>query len=120
MPSYPVRPTFPIDVRSPSGSVTVGRQGTAVTLDIGSDQIVNALPPTKGQFFGALESTFPGSLATIRDAVPSDPAHPANRAYSATAFVVPGSALLQFVQSTLGLSGEQIANLLAAAALQPK
>lgn len=120
MPSYPFRPTFPIDVRSPSGSVTVGRQGTAVTLDIGSNQIVNALPPTKGQFFGALEGAFPGSLATIRDAVPSDPANPVNRAYTATAFVVPGSALLLFVQTTLSLSDEQITSLLAAAALQPK
>jgi hypothetical protein len=27
MPSYPLRPTFPIDVRSPSGTVKIGRLG---------------------------------------------------------------------------------------------
>ncbi|MGG3814027.1 hypothetical protein ABEV34_20620 [Methylorubrum rhodesianum] len=119
MPSYPLRPTFPIDVRSPTGTVKVGRQGTAVTVDVvgsgGGSSDVTAV-----QFYAALEAAYPGSSATLRNAVPSDVSSPINRAYRATAFVTPGCALLDFVQSTLSLSGAQIESLLAAAALQPK
>ncbi|CAO4179713.1 hypothetical protein EEDFHM_03573 [Methylorubrum populi] len=122
MPSYPLRPTFPIDVRSPTGTVKVGRQGTAVTVDVvgsggggGGSSDVTAV-----QFYAALEAAYPGSSATLRNAVPSDVSSPINRAYRVTAFVTPGCALLDFVQSTLSLSGAQIESLLAAAALQPK
>lgn len=120
MPSYPLRPTFPIDVRSPSGTVKIGRQGTAVTVDISGDQIVSALPPTQGQFFAALEVAFPNSTATVRAAVPSDPTNATNRAFNSTPFVTLGCALLSFVQSTLDLSDVQVSDLLADAALQPK
>ncbi|TFZ59298.1 hypothetical protein E4V01_07530 [Methylorubrum sp. Q1] len=120
MPSYPIRPTFPIDVRSPTGTAKIGRQGTAVTVDVSGDQIVNALPPTSGQFFGALEAAFPGSTATVQASVPADVTSAIHRAYQTTAFVTPGCALLVFVQATLNLSDAQVSSLLAAAALQPK
>lgn len=120
MLSYPLRPTFPVDVRSSSGTVKVGRQGTAVTVDVSADQIYSALPPTLGQFFSALEVAFPGSTATVEAAVPSDPTNAINRAYRTTAFVTADSALLMFVQSTLSLTDVQVASLLAAASLQPK
>lgn len=120
MPSYPIRPTFPIDVRSPSGTVTIGRQGTAVTVDVSGDQLVSALPPTSGQFFGALEAAFPGATATVQSAVPADATSPIHRAYQTTAFVSPGCALLVFVAATLNLNDVQVSSLLAAAALQPK
>ena len=119
MPSYPIRPTFPIDVRSPTGTVKVGRQGTAVTLDVvaasGGDGALTA-----GQFYAALENAFPGASAKVRDAVPSDVSNPVNRAYRTTAVITPGCALLVFVQATLSLSDAQIENLLASAALQPQ
>ncbi|SOR27125.1 protein of unknown function [Methylorubrum extorquens] len=119
MPSYPIRPTFPIDVRSPSGSVRVGRQGTAVTLDVvgggGTDGQVTA-----GQFFAALEALRPGASAIVQDAVPSDPGDAVNRAYRTTAFITPDCALLAFVRDTLNLNVVQISDLLTAAALQPK
>ncbi|QDI83146.1 hypothetical protein E8E01_23405 [Methylorubrum populi] len=120
MPSYPLRPTFPIDVRSPSGTVKVGRIGTAVSVDISGDQIVSAFPPTPGQFFAALETAFPGATATVQAAVPSDTTDPINRAFTGTVFVTLGCTLVTLVQATLGLSDTQITNLLAAAALQPK
>lgn len=121
MPSYPIRPTFPIDVRSPSGTVIVGRQVAAVTLDVvatgggGGESTITA-----GQFYAALESAFPGASATVRDAVPSDVSTLVNRAYRPTAFITPGCALLVFIKATLTLSDAQIESLLAAAALQPK
>lgn len=120
MPSYPIRPTFPIDVRSPTGTVKVGRQGAAVTVDVSGDQLIGALPPTMAQFLGALEAVFPGSTASVRAAVPSDPTSVANRAFNATPFVMPGCALLDFVQTTLNLDAMQVSKLLASAAIQPK
>lgn len=120
MPSYPIRPTFPIDVRSPTGSVKIGRQGIAITIDIDPTQIVECLPPTAGQFFGALEAVLPGSSATIQDAVSSDPASSLNRTYRTTSFITPGCVLLVAVASILNLSAAQIEELLAAAPFQPK
>ncbi|QIJ77124.1 hypothetical protein GU700_22660 [Methylobacterium sp. NI91] len=120
MPSYPIRPTFPIDVHSLTGTVKVGRQGTAVTLDVSGDQFVNALPPTSSQFFGALEPAFPGATATVQAAIPSDPTSAVHRAYQLTVFVTPGCALLALVQAMLDLSDAQVTDLLAAATLQPK
>lgn len=120
MPSYPLRPTFPIDVRSPAGTVKVGRLGTAVTVDVSGDQLSAALPPTPVQFFAALEIAFPGATATVEAAVPSDATNPINRAYRTTPFLTPGCALLVFVQAALGLDDAKIASLLAAAALQSK
>lgn len=120
MPSYPIRPTFPIDVRSPSGTVKVGRQGLAVTLDVDDSKIINALPITTGQFFGALEALYPGSSATIQAAVPTDPTSAVNRAYETTAFIAPDCTLLAFIKATLNLTDEQVVDLLAAAAFQPK
>lgn len=117
MPSYPLRPTFPIDVRSPSATVRVGRQGTAVTLDViggGGGQV------TAGQFFAALEVMRPGASAIIQDAVPSDPGNAINRAYRTTAFVAPDCALLAFVKETLNLRVAEVSDLLLSAALQPK
>ncbi|AMB47848.1 hypothetical protein [Methylobacterium sp. AMS5] len=118
MPSYPIRPMFPIDVRSPSGTVTVGRQGAAVTVDVVASS--TAAQITAGQFYSALENAFPGASATVRDAVPSDVTSAVNRAYRTTAFVVPGCVLLGFIQATLSLSDAQIEALLVAATLQPK
>ena len=69
MPSYLLRPTFPIDVRSPTGTVKVGRQGMAVTVDVDSTQLANALPVTPVQFFAALDAAFPGASATVQAAV---------------------------------------------------
>lgn len=120
MPSYPLRPTFPVDVRSPSGTVRIGRQGTAVTVDVTGEQLLATLPPTTGQFFGALEGMFPGSTATLAGAVPADPSSPVHRAYQTTAFISAECALLVFVKATLGLTDLQVESLLAAAALQPK
>ncbi|CAO4162742.1 hypothetical protein [Methylorubrum populi] len=120
MPSYPLRPTFPIDVRSPTGTVKVGRQGMAVTVDVDSTQLANALPVTSVQFFAALDAALPEARATVQAAVPADPSSVINRAYHGTAFVTPGCILLGFVQSTLNLGDAQVADLLASAALQPK
>ncbi|MDV2984152.1 UNVERIFIED_CONTAM: hypothetical protein Q9R58_07545 [Methylobacteriaceae bacterium AG10] len=120
MPSYPIRPTFPIDVRSPSGTVKLGRQGLAVTVDLEPARILGALPITSGQFFSALEAVLPGATASLQAAVPSDPSNAVNIAFRTTAFIMPDSALLAFVKSTLNLSDAQVSDLLAAAALQPK
>lgn len=120
MPSYPLRPTFPVDVRSPSGTVKVGRVGTAVTVDLDPAKVFEALPISTGQLFAALDVLYPGASATVRDAVPSDVASPINRAYRTTAFVTADSALLAFVAQTLSLTNVQVADLLTAAALQPK
>jgi hypothetical protein len=120
MPSYPIRPTFPVDVRSPTGSVAIGRQGASLTLDVSGTAIVNALPVSPTQFFAALEAFQPGATATVRAAVPADPGDPINRAFQGTNFVTPGCALLVFVTATLGLNSVQVANLLAQAALQPR
>lgn len=119
MPSYPIRPTFPVDVRSPKGTVTLGRQGASLTLDVSVERIANALPPTSGQFFGALEAAFPGAVATVQGAVPSDPSSAINRAFHGTVFITPNCLLLAFVQTTLSLTDAQVEDLLAAAALQP-
>lgn len=80
MPSYPLRPTFPIDVRSPSGTVKVGRVGTAVTVDLDATKVFEALPVRTEQPFAALDARCPGASATVRDAVPSKVASPINRA----------------------------------------
>lgn len=72
MPSYPIRPTFPIDVRSPSATLRVGRQGTAVTLDVVGGGFSDG-QVTANQFFAALEALRPGATAIIQDAVPSEP-----------------------------------------------
>ena len=111
MPSYPIRPTFPIDLRSPSGILVFGRQGGAVMIDTS---------PSPAQFFAALEALMPGASAAVQAAVPSDPGDPTNRAFRQTNFVTPGCALLAFVTATLGLKAAQVTALLAQAALQPK
>lgn len=111
MPSYPIRPTFPIDLRSPSGILQVTRQGGTVMVDV---------PVSPAQFFAALESSFPGASATVQAAVPSDPGDPVNRAFRQTNFITPGCALLTFITATLGLTGAQVTNLLVLAASQPK
>lgn len=111
MPSYPIRPTFPIDLRSPGGVLSLTRQGGTITIDV---------PVSPAQFFAALEASIPGSSATIQAAVPSDPGDPINRAFRQTNFITPGCALLAFVTSTLGLSGQQGLNLLAQATTQAK
>ncbi|MFC6790561.1 hypothetical protein ACFQE0_13690 [Methylobacterium komagatae] len=111
MSSYPIRPTFPIDLRSPGGGLVLGRQGGTVTIDT---------PPSPAQFFAALEALIPGASATVQAAVPSDPSDPTNRAFRLTNFVTPGCALLTFVTATLGLTSVQVANLLTQSALQPK
>lgn len=120
MPSYPIRPTFPIDVRSPAASVRVGRQGGSVTLDLDPLGVAAALPVSPAQFFAALEISQPGATAIVRAAVPSDPGNPINRAFQSTPFITPGCAFLGFIASTLTLSSAQVTNLLAQAALQPK
>lgn len=120
MPSYPIRPTFPIDVRSPSGTVRVGRVGTAVTVDLDPARVLDALPVTTGQVFAALEVLYPGASATVRDAVPSDVTSAINRAYRTAAFITADSPLLAFIKATLFLTDTQVNDLLAAAALQPK
>ena len=120
MPSFPIRPTFPTDVRSPTGTVLVGRQGASVTVDVSGNALMGALPVSPAQFFAALEASIPGATAQVQAAVPSDPGDPIHRAFSLTNFVTPGCALLVFVTATLGLTTVQVANLLAQAALQPK
>lgn len=119
MPSYPIRPTFPIDVRSPTGTVKLGRQGLAVTLDVVGGGLSDG-QVTANQFFAALEALRPGATAIIQDAVSSDPGNPINRAYRTTAFISPDCALLTFVKETLNLSLVQVSDLLLSAALQPK
>ena len=120
MSSFPIRPTFPIDVRSPSGSLRLGRQGASVTVDIDGAGVLNVMPVSPAQFFAALEAMMPGASATVQAAVPSDPGDPINRAFTQTNFVTPGCALLTFVTTTLGLTSLQVTSLLAQAALQPK
>lgn len=120
MSGYPIRPTFPLDVRSPSGSLKVGRQGASVTVDVDGSGVFNVLPVSPAQFFEALEAFQPGASATVRAAVPSDPGDSINRAFAQTNFVTPGCALLTFVTTTLGLTSAQVTSLLAQAALQPK
>lgn len=120
MPSYPIRPTFPIDVRSPSGSVKVGRVGAAVTLDLNADRVLDALPISSSQFYAALDALYPGASATVHDAVPSNVLDPINRAYRTTAFVTAASPLLAFIQATLSLTDAQVSDVFEAAALQPK
>ena len=120
MPSYPIRPTFPIDVRSPSGSVAVGRQGASVTVDLNAASVVASLPVSPGQFFAALEASTPGATAQVQAAVPSDPGDPIHRAFFQTNFITPGCALLTFVTATLNLTSVQVASLLTQASLQPK
>lgn len=119
MSSFAIRPTFPLDVRSPGGSVSVGRQGGTITLDVNPASVPVVLPVSPAQFFGALEALIPGATATVEAAVPSDPGDAVHRAYTMTTFVTPGCALLTFVASTLNLTSAQVATLLAQAALQP-
>jgi len=120
MSGYPIRPTFPIDVRSPSGSVKVGRQGASLTVDVDGTGVLNVMPVSPAQFFAALEAFQPGASATVQAAVPSDPGDPIHRAFAQTNFITPGCALLAFVTTTLGLTSVQVTYLLAQAALQPK
>jgi hypothetical protein len=120
MPSFPIRPTFPLDVRSPSGSLKVGRQGASVTVDVDSAGVINVMPVSPAQFFAALEALQPGASATVQAAVPSDPGDPIHRAFAQTNFVTPGCALLAFITTTLGLTSLQVTNLLAQASLQPR
>ena len=119
MPSFPIRPTFPIDVRSPTGSVKLGRQGMSITFDIDPSGVAAKLPPSRAQFFAALEAMIPGATATVQAAVPADPTSALYRAYTLTSFVTPNCALLAFVVATLGLVPAQVTSLLAAAAAQP-
>ncbi|MFK5596800.1 hypothetical protein ACFZ8E_07320 [Methylobacterium sp. HMF5984] len=116
MPSYPIRPSFPIDVRS-TPTVVVTREGTAFRFDTTG---VGGTPgPSRSQFFGALEALTPGATAVLAAAVPSDPGDPINRAFNSTAFVTAGCALAAFVKATLGLSDAQLASVLAQAAALP-
>lgn len=52
MPSYPLRATSPIDVRSPQGTLRVGRAGSAITVDL-----AEALRESIANVIGALQST---------------------------------------------------------------
>ncbi|POR42575.1 hypothetical protein [Methylobacterium sp. V23] len=115
MPSYPIRPTFPIDVSS-SPSVTATRVGTGFRFDLNPAGAAATLSPGRNQFFAALEDLIPGATATLAAAVPSDPGDLNNRAFTGTAFVTAGCTLVVFAKATLGLTEEQIAAVLAAAA----
>lgn len=119
MPSFPIRPTFPIDLRSVSGSIKLGRQGASVTLDVDPGAVI-AATVSPSQFFAALEAFQPGASATVQAAVPTDPGDPINRSFRQTNFITPGCSLLTFIAATLNLSPAQVATLLAQAALQPK
>lgn len=118
MPSYPIRPTFPIDVRS-TPSITATREGTAFRFDIAAGGIVTAPGPDRRRFLAALEAYTPGATATLTAAVPSDPSDVVNRAFTGTAFVTAGSAFTDFVKATLTLTDSQLAYVLAQAALLP-
>lgn len=118
MPSYPIRPTFPIDVRS-TPSVTATREGTAFHFDLNRSGAIDSLGPSRSQFFAALESLSPGSVATLTAAVPSDPSDAVNRAFGGTTFVTAGSVLVTFAKATLALTDAQVATVIAAAAALP-
>ena len=120
MSSYPIRPTFPIDVRSPAGTLKLGRQGASITLDVDGTGVLKVMPVSPAQFFAALEAFMPGASATVQAAVPSDPGDPTHRAFAQTNFITPGCALLTFVTATLNLTSVQVASLLTQASLQPK
>jgi hypothetical protein len=118
MPSYPIRPTFPIDVSS-SPSVTATRVGTGLRFDLNPAGAVATLSPGRNQFFAALDAIVPGATATLTAAVPSDPGDPSNRAFNGTAFVTPGCALVVFAKTTLGLTDDQVETALTQAAALP-
>ncbi|GLS44356.1 hypothetical protein [Methylobacterium brachythecii] len=116
MGSYPVRPTFPIDVRPGPGVIT-GRVGASLQIGVDIGTIAQNLKPSRNQFFTALETAYPGASATVMAAVPSDPSDPVNRAFTGSLLVAGTGPLAQFVKTTLGLTDNQLATILDAARL---
>ncbi|KQP61121.1 hypothetical protein ASF41_22900 [Methylobacterium sp. Leaf111] len=115
MPSYPIRPTFPIDVRS-TPTIAATREGTSFRFDIVPGSLGDLPGPDRAQFFAALEAFIPGATSTLAAAVPADRSDPVYRAFNDTTFVTPAGALVVFAKNTLGLTDPQMTAILAQAA----